>query len=376
MRNLIRLLAAGLFCAALFTAVFVGAQDATPTPEATVEATNEATVEATVETTAEATGEATGEATVEATSETTAAPTSAATITTTPVPGTATATLIPAATAARRVNANGQPICDSNLILDLYIAEHFFGFDGVMSAAMNNTTNPMTPVDVTQLDKGQYAALFAAPITTVPPTVLTEEQIQSAASMMTLDDSTFMNQMATMMPPGTDMTGVTTLTSAAVAGEEPACADLRHDLDRFFTIVAFQSLMTPTPEATAAVGTTMNLSATLLGANEVPGPGDTDATGMSAVTLDMANSQVCYNIAIQNITLPATMAHIHRGAAGVKGDVVIPFSVAPDASGNATGCDKADPALLQEIASNPSGFYVNVHNADFPDGAARGQLAG
>jgi len=376
MRNFTKLLVAGLFCAALFTAVFVGAQDATPTVEATVEATSEPPVEATVETTVEATSEATGEATMEATSETTAAPTSAPAASATPAPGTATATLIPATTGGR-VNANGMPICDSNLILDLYVAEHFFGFDGVMSAAMNNTTNPMTPVDVTQLDKGQYAALFAAPITTVPPTVMTEEQIQSAASMMTLDDTAFMNQMSTMMPPGTDMTNMTMLTSAAVAGEEPACANLRHDLDRFFTIVAFQSIMPQsTPEVTAAAGTTMNLSTTLLGANEVPGPGDPDATGMSAVTLDMANSQVCYNIAIQNITLPATMAHIHRGAVGVKGDVVIPFSVAPDASGNATGCEKVDPALLQEIASNPAGFYVNVHNADFPDGAARGQLAG
>jgi len=375
MRNFTRLLAAGLFCAALFTAVFVGAQDATPSPEATVEATNEPTIEATVETTVEATTEATGEATMEATSETTAAPTSAPAASATPAPGTATATLVPATTGGR-VNANGMPICDSNLILDLYIAEHFFGFDGVISAAMNNTTAPMTPVDVTQLDKGQYAALFAAPITTVPPTVMTEDQIQAAASLMVLDDTTFMTQIATMMPPGTDMTGMTLLTSSAVAGEEPACTNLRHDLDRFFTIVAFQSLTAPAPSPTAAAGSTMNFTTTLAGANEVPGPGDTDATGMAAVTVDIANSQVCYNIAIQNVTLPATMAHIHRGAVGVKGDVVVPFTVVPDASGNATGCEKVDPALLQEIASNPAGFYVNVHTSDFPDGAARGQLAG
>src|SRR5438105_3170039 len=90
MRNFTRLLAAALFCGALFSVAFVGAQDATPTP--TAEATMEATTEATVETTMEATTEVTMEATSEVTAAATSAPTSAA-ATTAP-----TATLMPAAT--------------------------------------------------------------------------------------------------------------------------------------------------------------------------------------------------------------------------------------------------------------------------------------
>jgi hypothetical protein len=33
-----------------------------------------------------------------------------------------------------------------------------------------------------------------------------------------------------------------------------------------------------------------------------------------------------------------------------------------------------DPELLNDIVTNPEGYYVNIHNADFPDGAARAQL--
>jgi hypothetical protein len=33
-----------------------------------------------------------------------------------------------------------------------------------------------------------------------------------------------------------------------------------------------------------------------------------------------------------------------------------------------------DPELVGAIAANPSGYYVNVHNIPYPDGAIRGQL--
>lgn len=30
--------------------------------------------------------------------------------------------------------------------------------------------------------------------------------------------------------------------------------------------------------------------------------------------------------------------------------------------------------LVRDILANPAGFYVNVHNAEFPNGTVRGQL--
>jgi hypothetical protein len=100
------------------------------------------------------------------------------------------------------------------------------------------------------------------------------------------------------------------------------------------------------------------------------GPGNGSGTGF--VTLTPDEQQVCYNLAY-TLVPPATAAHIHRGAAGTDGPIVVPFdSVSSD---NATGCTQGvDAGLIREIIGNPAGFYVNVHNADFPAGAIRGQL--
>ena len=69
---------------------------------------------------------------------------------------------------------------------------------------------------------------------------------------------------------------------------------------------------------------------------------------------------------------PAAAAHIHRAPAGVNGPVVVPLSAPTD--GFASGCAEADAELIQEIRQMPEAFYVNVHNAEFPGGAVRGQL--
>ena len=100
------------------------------------------------------------------------------------------------------------------------------------------------------------------------------------------------------------------------------------------------------------------------------GPGNGDGTAM--VTVDPDANTVCYDVTVM-LTPPATAAHIHRGEAGANGPIVVPFE--SPASGNSSGCVQGvDPALISDILTNPAGFYVNVHNPDFPGGAIRGQL--
>ena len=76
----------------------------------------------------------------------------------------------------------------------------------------------------------------------------------------------------------------------------------------------------------------------------------------------------------------AVAAHIHKGAAGANGPVVV--NLAAPADGNAADCltegemgKFAGGQTVAEILANPGSFYVNVHNADYPGGAIRGQLA-
>ena len=111
----------------------------------------------------------------------------------------------------------------------------------------------------------------------------------------------------------------------------------------------------------------------LRGTAEVPGPGDPD--GRAALALfDFTDDEVCYNLRVDNIA-PATAAHIHEGPAGVAGPVLITLTK-PDASGVVAACQAVDPAVVRDIMENPAGYYVNVHNAEFPGGAVRGQLQG
>lgn len=114
---------------------------------------------------------------------------------------------------------------------------------------------------------------------------------------------------------------------------------------------------------------------TLTGAAELPGPGDPDGSGTATVRLNHGQGEVCWEISVSDITLPATGAHIHVGTVDTFGGVVVPLSP-PDESGFSSGCiSGVDRDLIKAIIQNPEGYYVNVHNADFPAGAVRGQLS-
>jgi hypothetical protein len=111
----------------------------------------------------------------------------------------------------------------------------------------------------------------------------------------------------------------------------------------------------------------------LTGADEIPGPGDEDGSGVANVFLE-SDGSICYDfVGIDGIDTP-TAAHIHEGGASEAGPVVLPLETPVE--GSLDDCIEGQGELITRIAENPAGFYINVHNAEFPDGALRGQLQG
>lgn len=111
------------------------------------------------------------------------------------------------------------------------------------------------------------------------------------------------------------------------------------------------------------------LSATLTGAAEV-GPGDPDGSGSAWVTINQGLDEVCFAIDVADVE-PILAAHIHAAPASVNGPVVVNFNVAAN---GLSGCVPVEKDLAKAIRQNPDQYYVNVHNADYPGGALRGQL--
>ncbi len=122
--------------------------------------------------------------------------------------------------------------------------------------------------------------------------------------------------------------------------------------------------------AAAAFAATTGASATAKGSNEVGKLGDIKATANAMFTFDTSSHQLCYTVTATS--LQAVAMHIHKGAAGANGPVVVPLD--PTKIGAGKTCAAVAPALLSDISSNPAGYYFNAHTKAFPAGAVRGQL--
>lgn len=116
----------------------------------------------------------------------------------------------------------------------------------------------------------------------------------------------------------------------------------------------------------AALAETVKLTATLNGAAETAG-GDPDGTGRFTVEIDADAGDFCYSLSATKIAKP-TMAHVHEGAAGTDGKPLGSLVVADDM------CIALTTEVLKAIVAAPGNYYINIHTADFPVGAVRGQL--
>jgi CHRD domain-containing protein len=116
------------------------------------------------------------------------------------------------------------------------------------------------------------------------------------------------------------------------------------------------------------------LKAKLSGAEEVPTKGDPDGSGTATLRIEPAKGTVCFTIKLKKIGATAA-GHIHTGKKGKAGAVLVPLFGTTSSKTTRKGCARNQPAAtLRKILRRPGNYYVNVHTAGFPDGAARGQL--
>ncbi len=117
-----------------------------------------------------------------------------------------------------------------------------------------------------------------------------------------------------------------------------------------------------------AQAATTSFVAGVNGANEIP-PVATGGSGVVKVTVDDVSLQVCIDASdVTGLSGPITADHIHAGAAGVEGAVVVNFN------GQVVTCVTSDATTVGNILADPTGFYVNLHTAANPGGELRGQL--
>ncbi len=109
----------------------------------------------------------------------------------------------------------------------------------------------------------------------------------------------------------------------------------------------------------------VSFTATLKGSNEVP-PNSSTNTGRTRFTLDPVSFAVSW---ITKTTITTnTGHHLHSGAVGVNGPVIVNFA------GAYSGTAVVSPAQSAAIIANPADFYVNLHTTAFPGGEIRGPL--
>ena len=135
---------------------------------------------------------------------------------------------------------------------------------------------------------------------------------------------------------------------------------------------------------TSPSGTPLVFTAMLSPANEVPPIANAEASGSGAAQITIIGNSA--DVYFQLYRFPGdtriTGAHIHPGAAGVNGPVILgtPITAATAVPLQNGGVEyrisglPVDATLLQNLMNNPAGFYFNVHSPLNPGGFARGQL--
>ncbi|WP_066363554.1 CHRD domain-containing protein [Herbidospora mongoliensis] len=130
-----------------------------------------------------------------------------------------------------------------------------------------------------------------------------------------------------------------------------------------------------------ATGSRSTLTAIADGRQEVPAPGTKvgDKNGKAVWLVWAKGTKVHFATVWENIAAP-TLAHIHKAPKGKNGPVAVDFFAAsaglPAGINGLAGTATASSSLVKRINKAPKNWYTNLHTAEFPGGAVRGQLYG
>jgi hypothetical protein len=139
--------------------------------------------------------------------------------------------------------------------------------------------------------------------------------------------------------------------------------------------------------ASDASAQVVNLRATLSGGEEAPNLVLTGAVGSADVSVDLASRDISVTLRVFNLATGTVAGHIHVGAKGVAGPVVLDFPIVTGQTGdfNQTfrlglsgfhprpeiGINTLDDVIQAITGGNA---YANVHTSQNPGGEIRGQL--
>ncbi|HEX2905255.1 MAG TPA: hypothetical protein VHO69_00235 [Phototrophicaceae bacterium] len=135
--------------------------------------------------------------------------------------------------------------CDADLLLNLYIADRFFGYSAVQNQLMQGGMTGA--VDTAVFNTGQFGTLFTTSRGMQDPNTglmtnsgWTTDQVTGLANSLSQDETAFSDSWNTAFGGDPAMANVMPLPSSMAAGEAPECTQLRTSLYRFWQAVALQ----------------------------------------------------------------------------------------------------------------------------------------
>lgn len=123
----------------------------------------------------------------------------------------------------------------------------------------------------------------------------------------------------------------------------------------------------------SAYAQVFQITVPMSGAEEVP-PVATAGTGLGTLTVNTATGSISGTVGFSGLTTPTTAGHIHIGAAGINGPVIVPMI---GGLGVTAGTMLIPGAVLlpdQLAALTADGLYVNIHTTANLGGEIRGQI--